>query len=88
MGISPRIILAIIILIMAILIIWRHWTKDYLAQHNLVGATLLLIGIYLIWLELSIGNLSSNVSHVHNHGHNDDDGHNVMAGAPKDEEDD
>lgn len=87
MGISLRVILAIIILILAIVIIWKHWTKDYLSQNNLVGGTLLLIGIYLIWLEWSIGSLSSKASHKH--GHDDsDDGHNVMAGVPKKEDED
>ena len=50
--ISPRIILALAIIIIAIVIAYRSWSKDLLAAKMLIAVALFLIGLHLLWFEL------------------------------------
>lgn len=51
-NVSARIILGIVLVVIALVILWRHWSTDLLAFECLVGAALLVAGIHLIWLEV------------------------------------
>ena len=50
--ISPRIILALAIIIIAIVVAFRSWSKDMLSTKMLIAAALFLIGLHLLWMEL------------------------------------
>ena len=55
---SPRIILALAIIIIAIVVAWRSWSKDMLSNKMLVAVALFLIGLHLLWMELHHANES------------------------------
>ncbi len=51
--ISPRIILALAIVIIAIVVAYRAWAKkDMMASKMLIAVALFLVGLHLLWIEL------------------------------------
>lgn len=70
---SPRIILAIVIIIVSIVIAYRTWTKSAAAgltgSKMLIAVSLLLIGLHLLWAELHHAQHDRREDHGKHGGH-------------------
>lgn len=80
---SPRLVLAISIIIIAIVIAYRSWSKDLMANKMLVAAALFLIGLYLLWLEwgLACDDRKDDRDHKKKRDGDKDGHHEVLAAA-------
>jgi drug/metabolite transporter (DMT)-like permease len=50
--ISPRITLAIVVVVIGILLLWNHWDGRLTDVAILTGIGLILVGAHLIWIEM------------------------------------
>ena len=53
-DVSARIILPIILIVIGAIIIWRHWNPGKLDPTMLAGVSIVLVGVYGVWLECTV----------------------------------